>query len=274
MVGSLAGAAGILNKNGFLLKKWYLDCVAESGDGAIVYVATLLWKGVSLHYANLLTFLGGKVSSHFSLKTSSEPEHLEDHIRLTLPSPKAEGTWVARQLPVYRTIFGNKHGLVEWQCLQPMAEVDLVVDDRVRIRGLGYAECLTISLLPWQLPLTCLHWGRFLSAHNAVVWIDWQGPVRKRIVVYNGEDRCADTVDVSRLDLSDPATSLELDRGLVLRHGRLGDTILSKISRLGGLLPQNILAVDECKWLSRGTLHSPLGTASGWAIHEVVKWKG
>lgn len=270
-----AGASGRhLTNNNFLLKKWYLDCVAENGDAAILYVAILQWRTLSLAYAGLLTISGDNVASDFSLRDTAEPESVAERIRLCLPSLHAEGSWIARRAPIRRTIYENEHGKVEWHCLQPMAEVDLLLRADVRIHGLGYAECLTLSLLPWHLPLSHLQWGRYLSDEDAMVWIDWQGPVPKRVIVHNGEERQADSIDESHLAFSSPDGRLELDRGLVLRHGRLGDTVLSKISLLAGLLPKKMLTVDECKWRSRATLRTTNAMSSGWAIHEVVQWNG
>ena len=42
-------------KSSFLLTKWYLDCVAESGDAVILYVADLRWNALTVHYGSLLT---------------------------------------------------------------------------------------------------------------------------------------------------------------------------------------------------------------------------
>ena len=40
-------------KNSFLLTKWYLDCVQEIGDAAILYVADLRWNASTVHYGKL-----------------------------------------------------------------------------------------------------------------------------------------------------------------------------------------------------------------------------
>ena len=46
--------------------------------------------------------------------------------------------------------------------------------DGVVLRGLGYAEHLSMTIPPWRLPIDTLRWGRFLSPERSVVWIDWQ----------------------------------------------------------------------------------------------------
>ncbi len=139
--------------------------------------------------------------------------------------------------------------------------------------GLGYVECLTLSVLPWKLPLEALHWGRFLSEQDALVWIDWRGPHQWRTMIHNGEEREAQSLTEKEIISTNSGTRLDLDRGMVLRTGRLGETVFAGISRLARLLPHNMLAVNECKWRSRGALQSGDRATSGWAIHEVVKWK-
>jgi len=277
----------------FLLTKWYLDCVSDSGDTAIVYVADLRWNTLSIHYGSLLTVLNGKVSSAFSLHGTSAPESSNDIIQLRQPGLEVEGEWKRLRPPVRRTVFENLQGAVDWNCLQPMSEVELRLRGGIRLRGLGYAECLTLSLFPWQLPLSSLNWGRFLSSEDAIVWIDWkgtdwqgtdwqgtdwQGPSRvrssqKRSVIHNGEEHQAVSIADSEVVFSETGSRLELDRGLVLREGRLGDTVLPGISRLAGLLPRSLLSVHEHKWRSRGVFRTANREQSGWAIHEVVKWK-
>jgi hypothetical protein len=154
-----------------------------------------------------------------------------------------------------------------------MSQVEVILRGTTRLSGLGYAECLTLSILPWKLPLHELYWGRFLSEQDAVVWVDWRGPHNSRVAVHNGEDCWVHSLTESEIVIGNSGSRLQLDRGLVLRRGRLQDTVFSSIARLAKLLPRTMLAVDECKWRSRGVLHTSHEQRSGWAIHEVVKWK-
>lgn len=258
-------------KSSFLLTKWYLDCIAESGDTAILYLADLRWKALTIHYRCLLTVLNGIVNSTSSLRGGSAPEVQSRVIFATLPALGIEGTWQALRSPFSKTIFENEHGAVEWKCSQPMSEVNLQVG-KTFIGGRGYAERLTISILPWDLPMKELHWGRFLSEHDAVVWIDWRGPYQHRLVLHNGKECEISSITDTEVMLTQPTNHLELDRGLVLRQGRLGDTVFPGLSRLARLLPRSMASVNECKWRSRGVLHSSDARSVGFAIHEVVKW--
>ena len=262
-----------MSRNFFLLTKWYLDCVAEKGDAAVLYVADLQWKGLALHYGSLLTVLDGRISCTSSLRGSAAPKLDGAIIGLNRPDLNVEGTWEAMRSPIRRCVFENAQGSVAWNCVQPMSHADLSLRGKTRITGLGYAECLTVSLPPSQLPLTTLNWGRYLSRQDAIVWIDWQGRKQFQAVIHNGEEHEPSAISESEIVFADTGARLELDRGLILRQGRLGDTVLHGISRLAGLLPRSILSVNECKWRSRGVFRTGEGESSGWVIHEVVRWK-
>lgn len=257
-------------KTSFLLTKWYLDCVAENGDTAILYLANLRWNTVSIAYGSVLTFLDGKMGSSASLYDNAAPKVGPKTIAFTHPRLGVEGTWTALRPPAYRTVVQNADGSVHWNCMQPMSQVDLLLPGNLRTAGLGYVECLTVTILPWQLPLTSLNWGRYLSQQDAVVWVDWQGADGRRCVLHNGEEQDADSITQAEVVFS--GGRLDLDCGLVLRQGLLADTVFPEISRLAALLPHSILSANMCTWRSRGRFRATTGESSGWAIHEVVKW--
>ena len=260
-------------ESSFLLTKWYMDCVAENGDAAVVYVADLRWNKLSIHYESLLTIVDGRLHCVSSPRKGHLPQLDRDSITLTQPGLGIAGTWRALRTPVRRAVFEGKEGSIDWHCHQPMAQADLSLQGKTRITGLGYAECITLSVVPWKLPLEELHWGRFLSEQHALVWIDWRGPQPWQTLIHNGRELEIQSLTESEILFAPTGNSLDLDRGLVLRSGQLGHTVFAGISRLAGLLPRNMLAVDECKWRSRGVLQAASGNASGWAIHEIVKWK-
>ena len=263
-----------MNKaSSFLLTKWYLDCVAENGDAAVVYVANLRWNKLSMQYSSLLTVLSDRVHCASSLRNVSFPRLDQDSATLSLPHLGIEGCWRALRAPVERTVFDNQNGSVNWHCHQPMSRVDLLLGGTTRMIGLGYVECLTLSVLPWKLPLEELHWGRFLSEQDALVWIDWRGPHQWRTVLHNGEEREVQSLTESGMLFTQTGMRLDLDRGEVLRSGQLGQTVFAGISILAKLLPHNMLSVEECKWRSRAAWQTGSTPVTGWAIHEIVKWK-
>jgi len=232
----------------FHLSKWYLDCVAEDGRVFVAYSARLRWRGLTLDYTSVL----GAASS---LKPCQTPECTGDRIEWRAPEVGVEGTWQALEAPVSETLY-DADGTVEWNCCQPRGRAQVHIGSEC-LRGLGYVERLTMTVPPWRLPIDELHWGRLLTEAGSLVWIDWRGPHSKQVILRNGVAAEPELL-----------AQLELDRGLVLRDGALRKTALSIIPKVERLFPWRILRVKETKWRSRGSLDG----ASGWAIHEVVRW--
>jgi len=249
-----------------------MDCVTEDGNAVIAYLADLRWSKLSLRYQSLLSLRDREVCCRSSIRDCSLPSLHGDEITIDLPRVGLAGTWRSLGSAAKFTIFDGEAGSVIWHCLQPKSRVDLLLGKTERRAGLGYAECVTLSVLPWKLPIDVLHWGRFLTEYDALVWIDWRGPYQKQVILHNGKERHAKFVTDSELAWADDAR-LELDRGTVLRRGSLGQTVFPTMPSVAKLLPRSIMAVREDKWLSRGVLRTNNKTSSGWAIHEVVRWR-
>lgn len=258
----------------FLLSKWYLDCVADDGDGVIVYVAELHWHSWRTRYASTLRFFGDKTESASSIRKCSLPESSREQIALSLPHLGIEGNWKGIAAPIQRTIFENSDGAVRWHCVQPGSHVQLSLDRSIKMSGSGYAELLEISIPPWSLPLSELHWGRFVSESDTLVWIDWRGPYCHRLAVHNDSECEIAVITTEEVRSADAGIQLTLDRGLLLRSGTLGETVFPKLARVARAIPAKMLGVHERKWRSRGVLRTQGRTVEAWAIHEVVKWGG
>ena len=229
----------------FRLSKWYLDCTDGDGHTVIAYRAELHWRAVHVHYAAV-------VGDSSSFRESPEPIQLGDTLRWQAPALDLEAEWQAIDPPAECQLLG----CIEWNCVMPRARACVRAGGRT-IRGLGYAEHLTMTTPPWQLPLRELRWGRFLSEQDGLVWIECLGDEPVMIALHNGV-----AVEPERL------WGLGLEPGRVLREGVLGDGVLGTIPRLRKLLPVRMLDLHESKRLSRGTFDG----ASGWAVHEVVLW--
>jgi hypothetical protein len=269
---------------GFRLSKWYLDCVTSEGDALIVYLAQLRWRELALPYACVLEHRAGETRVHTSLLGDGLPSAGEDELTWSSERLGVSGRWRALMpaLPP-DTLFASGMGGVEWRCLQPAASVAVQIRDEHglrRVEGLGYAECLTLTVAPWSLPLDELHWGRFVGPattpgeYESIVWIDWRGPHGARRAFRNGAAVDAAEMTAERITLSDGGV-LSLDAGRSLRAGALGATVLAGIPKLATALPARMLGVRERKWCSRAVFVPRSGAATatrGWAIHEVVQW--
>ncbi|HUI57109.1 MAG TPA: hypothetical protein VLY04_19170 [Bryobacteraceae bacterium] len=258
----------------FELSKWYADCVSESGDALILYSAELRWRGLAIHYANLLTHRADRPgSSRFSLRQQPPPAVRDGCIEWKSRAWHAEGIWNEAGIGLRETLFDSPAGRLEWECLVPRAAALLRVRGEQPLRGWGYVEHLRLSLPPWRLPMRQLRWGRFINATDGLIWIDWRGPYNRQVVYHNGAPARAESIGDREIVLADGAGMFSLDCGAVLREGLLGSTALAVLPNLDRLFPSRVLRIHERKWLSRAVLRRPgQPDSTGLAIHEVVEW--
>jgi len=252
----------------FSLVKWYMDCVTERGDTAILYCADIRFRGLRGSYSSIL------LADQYSSTTRSSVGRLGVHLdgqrfQVDFPRLNASGTWTAEAPAVEHVMYANPSGSVHWNCLQPASSVRLAIGGRELV-GLGYAECLTLTLPPWQLPMRQLKWGRFVSERDSLAWIDRRGPYSVQIGVHNGSKH--ENLTISDNEISLAGATLRLSETLALRSGTLGSTVLPGLPALAKLLPGNLFNIDEKKWRSLGVLEAQGRQSRGWAIHEVVQW--
>ncbi|MGB8262116.1 MAG: hypothetical protein WCE75_17290 [Terracidiphilus sp.] len=257
-----------MDRGRFTLVKWYMDCVTEDGEVAVLYCVDLHWGRIHARYSSALTAGERPPESHASM-AGYRVSASEGEIAVEAPRLKAEGNWRADAPPVRQMVYQSDAGEVEWNCLQPRSLVQLRIGERAW-NGLGYAECLTVTVPPWKLPMRQLRWGRFVSPENSLAWVDWQGGHSTSFAVHNG--RTVETLAVSDAEVAVPGATLTMEEPLPLRTGRLASTVLPGLSALGGLLPRSLFNIEEHKWRSRGRLAAQEQSSRGWVIHEVVDW--
>ena len=258
----------------FSLDKWYLDAVSESGETFIGYRADLRWRRIGVSYAATLTGGAEPPRTRQTVRPGEEPDFSEGALAWEEPRLEASANWRGAARPIVRTLHESPEGGVLWSCLLPSADTEIRCGDAT-VRGLGYAERLTMTLPPWRLPIEALRWGRFLAGAHSVVWIDWRSKNRD-------DDRTWIFVDGAEVRGEVSEETVLFERGrvelpaagrLVLRDGRLSRLLRNLPRSLRTCLPAGTLAMNETKWRTRGCLHLE-GSASvaGWAIHEIIRW--
>jgi len=259
------------SRPGFVLSKYYLDCVSDGGDVFIAYAAEVRWRALALSYTAVLVQRAGQETGvDATLRGAPEPAFDGDVLSWSAPALGVAGRWASRAAPVSDTILEREDGEVAWRCLQPRASAEVTFASAPPVRGLGYTEHLTVTVPPWQMPIDELRWGRFLAPGAALVWIDWRGPYAKQLVLLDGAPLGPATIDDH--GLSAGATRLTLGAPRVLREGALGKTALAVLPAVETLLPVRILATEERKWVARGALSHGGREHEGWVVHEVVRW--
>jgi len=245
-----------------------MDCVTASGDTAILYSAHFGWRGVALHYNSLLCCVAGQTESRSSMRQAQVREE-GAQIEYSAPGLKVKGAWQQCGNMFRAMVYEGSEGVVAWNCLQTGSDVTLRIGE-MDMHGLGYAECLTVTVPPWRLPMKTLRWGRFVSREHSLIWIDWQGEYSTSLAVFDG--RRSALRKASEEEIAAEGATLRMSESLPLRSGRLGDTVLPSMQRLKKLLPGSLGAIEEHKWRSRGVLDCGEQTTEGWVIHEVVHW--
>lgn len=258
----------------FLISKWYLDCTGDDGTVFIGYSAAAKWKMLSFHFSSvLLRYPDNRTYEKTSWTKGTLPECDGTTFYWSPRSLKVEASWENLLKPIERPLYKDDEGEIYWSCLAPKARAHVALEGFPAIAGLGYVECLKLSIVPWRLPMNELRWGRFLTDQDSLVWIDWTGRTQKTLVLHN----CSESAPAHATDnevAADGGLKLSLVQQAVVRSGPIVSSVVPNIRGLKWMLPFGISRMHECKWLSKGILVMPDSPArSGWSIHEVVRFK-
>jgi hypothetical protein len=169
-------------------------------------------------------------------------------------------------------LFDSAAGGATWRCEAPAAIATMQPTGETPLHGIGYAECLTMTIPPWQLPISEVRWGRWsdTTGKHSVIWIDWRGAVSRSWVFVDGEQ--VPGAAVGDRSVCGGNASLSLSSTRVLLERDLGE-VLTPISRLRGVIPASLNAFHESKWMSAGVLTTPTAPSlAGQSIHEVVSF--
>ncbi len=258
--------------SGFTLNKFYLDAVTDTGQYFIGYAADLSFKRVSLGYADTLHSpeLPG-ICPGPRIGYAQAPVERNGGINWDHAGLGFKGCWSPLAPSRKATLLSTRHGHVDWHCLQPAASVSLGTASGLAIEALGYCEHLSLTIPPWQLGLTELVWGRFVSTAQSVVWIVWRGRHPMCLVLWN--DNSTSHADICEHNVNTDGFALAIEPVRTLRQGYLGRNILSKVPVVNKLAPAALLHIHEDKQLGHGVLRMRDGCQhEGWVIHEKVTW--
>jgi len=261
----------------FHLSKFYLDCITETGDALIIYAATLKWHRLKISYVSLLETASNSLArTRTSLRAYTAPVWRDGNLCFDFAPLEISARWQTSNLPLEHTLLKTETGEVIWTCLAPRACATITHRGQ-HTEGIGYAEHLLLTIAPWQLPIKDLHWGRFHSATDSLVWIKWLGEHPLDLVLYNGV-ALDEPFEVSNARVRVRPLTLEMTGSRELRTGRILSTALRPLRKIASAFPSSILNLHETKWLSESTLHhdaAPGDTPErGYALHEHVIFPG
>lgn len=256
----------------FSLEKYYVDLVTAEGHYFIGYSARLNWRAIRINYRATLHHpsLSG-INTGPSLSSRDGP--VDDDSVLTWRSPRLgfDGQWRRLASAERHVLHQEDDGIVDWSCSQPSARVRLTTESGAVFLGLGYVECLKLTIPPWRLGLRTLLWGRFVSEDHSVVWIEWQGKHNLKLLICDGQRTVNPQISDDSIKCED--FELSLERAETIREDSIGKTLVSRIPSVLKAAPIEFLGGKEQKYVSRGRLRFTGGSEhTGWVIHERVSW--
>lgn len=241
----------------FRVVKWYLDLTGPDGSGAIVYAADIGVAGLHLVANAILTWdasttpTSSRADERTALRTARMPEPTADGWRWSCERLGADGRWTRPHGAVIeRTLFADAAAAggrdVRWSCIAPTSHARLTLPGRT-IEGPGYVERLEITIEPWRLPLTTLRWGRAASYARSIVWIQWTGEHPLNLILVDGVEHEAISIDDEHVRWRGGELSLRAAR--TLRDAPLAAGALAWLPALSDALPLRFLRAHETKWL-------------------------
>lgn len=240
-----------------IVRKWYLDCVADDGMVWIGYCGEVRRGPLRVPFVSSMQFDGRRSIVESALRSTDEPRFEAGRLVWTAPSIQFElRPWT----------YGSGKTLAEgvtWHCHVPAGDATVRMAGRT-LRGTGYAETLELCIAPWSLPIRQLRWGHAISAKTSLVWIDWTGPQPLRLILQDGVPVSASQVGDDEVRTEDGADLLLRDP-VPIREESLA-SLLAPFRPIARFLPAVLSGAIERKWRSR------FATANdeGWAIHELI----
>jgi hypothetical protein len=258
----------------FAVTKWYLDCVGLDGSTAIAYWTNIAWRGPAITWHSLAVYRpGADALTRSSARAVPAPGRSNDTI-LWQSDPLNCRLTCQPFVPAFaQRLLDTDTGTLDWRCEAAAGDVLVECDGREVVRGRGYAECLSMTLPPWRLPIDELRWGRWISdvPGGSMVWIDWRGSHPLTAIFVDGRATAVGAVGDEIIDAG--GTTLTLHDRHTLYSRSLVETIGPLRPVLAPLLPHSWLALEDGKWRSRGTRSTAGGPeAEGWVIHETVRF--
>jgi len=261
----------------FKLEKWFLDCVTDEGNCFIIYASELTWNKWKITFSSVLNYhLSMGIFYKPKIGNSHFPEIRGSFITWQDNYFKIEGNWNGKTQAIHENLFENKTGCLAWNCYQPMSSVTLNFNKKEYV-GLGYAEKLVLSVVPWDIPMDELRWGRFLSDAYHIVWIEYKREQTNQWVWVNGEK--VENWDIFDNRIYNDSRHLELlfgEKIVLEKEKKILNVLKGLIKYLPGFkrnIPLKFLNADEKKWLNKSTLKiDDQIICSGWTIHEYVNF--
>ena len=255
------------------LSKWYLDVVTDEGTVLVAYALSIKWAALRVEGASfLLADPGSEPRERRVWSHVRAPSQNGDSLRFCHEDLRIDGEWRRSASAIDASLLDDESGRLSWACAAPCADATVRLDGRTLV-GKGYAECLTMTQMPWTLPLRHLRWGRFTGESHSAVWIAWRGGPPRQWVWLDGVPQPTAEADDSGVAGLSGGQDLRLAPIRDICDRRSLRALFSHAPALESGLAGPLRNLRDAKRLARGTLVRDGATVDqGWTIHEVVTW--
>jgi len=247
-----------------LLDKWYADAVVDDRL-TVLYRARLHLGPLSWGYQGCLRN-GSAREGRFSWNRPRDglPRLSAQDRQLVLATASGPAFWQYDNSRAFE-LWSDGRQRVVWEPVVRNGDVS------GSLCGRGYAERLTLDIMPWKLGLRQLWWGRFCGARHSLIWIIWEGRIPRRLAVVDGEE-LADVTATEHCILAGDSRLDIVDAELVA-DAPLGSGALARMPWPKKLAPAHFLGGQEVKWFGQGILaRSGAVVDRGSVVHERVDW--
>jgi hypothetical protein len=261
------------SKRNFFLDKTYLDCVDDAGNCFIFYSATMKFLFLKFNYSGyIFSDENNHVTTYQSYFHKSAINSENQGLGFSNAHFKIRGYWGKSDNQLESLLYRNASGIVSWNCHHPLSKCNITFQNH-QFSGLGYAETLSLSIKPWELPIDELKWGRFLAAGIVIIWIQWLGEYPVNKIYMNGIEFNDATFASETVIFNGMKNRLTFSDSSVIRQARFSDH-LSNVPWFKILINKAILSSLESKYKSKTIFEDGSGEIHhGWSIFEVVKWE-
>lgn len=253
-----------MTSSAFRLTKWYADALDSHGRGLIAYEAALQWNAIRLGYRGTISIHIDGLKDESNWLMGKEIEHPAGDFQWK--SGDKAYAWKGSRGAISEMLLQSEEGSVQWNCLQPGAQVT----GSNLFHAHGYVEKIELTLLPWNLPISELYWGRYISDKHCIIWIRWEGSKNLQLVWMNGVRLLPGSISQTEIRVDEYQVGLP---NQLLRKGSLMESVFARFEKMTRWFPSNILSLYEEKWYGNAALtHRGVVVDEGQVIHEKVKW--
>jgi hypothetical protein len=247
-----------------------MDVADIAGNVYIGYWASLKWKKIAIDGCHHLWR-----SEQKGIKTQTdiikEVAPRQTRNLLIWKTNRIQAIWdlAKNSAPIKETLFTSDKGKIIWQCLQPKAYAS-IKSSNLSFSGLGYAECIDITLPVWDLPFNTLYWGRCHTDNHFLVWIKWSGQTNQNLVYF--DNKRSQNFKIKKREIIGSGFLLKMQESFSLRQGEIASTVFRPFEKIVKIFPRKTFLANESKWYGRGILYTSSAKEPATIIYEKVTW--